>query len=190
MGKHRRICTVDSCSKVVNGRGLCQRHYYLMKTYGSTDDRPKVTAEDRFWPRVHITADCWYWTGAINKDGYGCFGRSLKAHRFSYQSTFGYIPQRMVIDHICHNRRCVRPDHLRLATDKQNAENRRGLDVRNTSGYRGVSWNRAANRWQAYVQHNGVLMRLGHFSDVEEAAAVALKKRLELFTHNELDRTA
>ena len=191
MGQHRRICTVQGCDKVVNGNGLCPHHYYLMKTYGNTDDRPKRTPEDSFWPRVRMTAECWHWTGSINRDGYGRMGKRAKAYRFAFEAVNGPIPPGQVVDHICHNRRCVRPEHLRLATVKQNAENRRGADVRNlSSGIRGVSWSERQKRWQVTVGHNGRNRHIGYFLNLADAEAAAIKARNELFTHNAMDRTA
>lgn len=37
----------------------------------------------------------------------------------------------MVVDHICGNRNCVKPDHLRLLTPKENALDGRGLGAIN-----------------------------------------------------------
>jgi hypothetical protein len=58
----------------------------------------------------------------------------------------------------------------------------------NTSGVRGVSWNKALRKWNAYVGHNWVQYKLGYFDSIEEAAASVLAKRLELHTHNDSDR--
>jgi hypothetical protein len=73
--------------------------------------------EARFWAKVEIGPGCWNWTGAMNPSGYGRFaaeGRTLHgAHRVAFQLNGGAIPEGMVIDHICRNRRCVNPAHLR-----------------------------------------------------------------------------
>ena len=66
---------------------------------------------------------CWNWTGAIHKLGYGQFkfnGSMKRAHRVSYELVKGSIPKGLEIDHICRNRRCVYPDHLRSVTHKVN----------------------------------------------------------------------
>jgi hypothetical protein len=95
----------------------------------------------------------------------------------------------MQVDHACHNRACVNPDHLRLASPKQNQENRRGAASSNrSSGVRGVTYGRG--KWIASVQHNGKRYNCGGFSSVEEAEAAVVAKRLELFTHNIVDREA
>jgi len=66
---------------------------------------------------------CWVWNGFINNYGYGEFGISGKryrAHRVSFSLFSGELVNGMVIDHICKNKACVNPDHLRQVTQKFN----------------------------------------------------------------------
>lgn len=63
-----------------------------------------------------------------------------------------------------------RHHNVRAATQAQNRWNR-GAQVNNTSGHKGVSWNRALRRWDARIKANGVQHYLGLFDTVEEAAA-------------------
>lgn len=68
---------------------------------------------------------CWNWIGSVNKKtGYGEGSPSRKkkyfAHRLSYELFVGNIPAGLHIDHICRNRKCVNPAHLRLLTIKEN----------------------------------------------------------------------
>ena len=79
--------------------------------------------EAQFWNNVIKTAGCWYWSGGINNSGYGSLrldGKRYMAHRLSYELTKGKIPEGLEIDHTCHNRICVNPDHLELATHQEN----------------------------------------------------------------------
>lgn len=67
--------------------------------------------------------DCWLWTGNKTKKGYGHFRATEKltyAHRFAYETYVGPIPKNMTIDHICNNPSCVRPDHLRVVSNRNN----------------------------------------------------------------------
>jgi hypothetical protein len=75
----------------------------------------------RFWSQVDKTETCWNWTGGLINGGYGKIGyggKQILVHRASYEMSGDVIPEGMFIDHICSNRKCVRPDHLRLATRK------------------------------------------------------------------------
>lgn len=184
-------CVMPDCERPRYKREWCNMHYQRGKKDGTIKKR---TFAERFWMKVDATGDCWTWKGHLT-DGYGLFyvksyGGMRGAHRVSYEMSHGAIPEGIEVDHICHTRHCVRPDHLRLATSKQNCENKAGLSARNKSGVRGVYWHRVNKRWIASVGHNSVEHYAGSFKTLDEAEAAAKAKRLELFTHNVLDRTA
>lgn len=66
---------------------------------------------------------CWDWIGSLTPSGYGSLGwrgRRFRAPRFYYEREYGPIPQGLEIDHLCRNRKCVRPDHLEAVTHREN----------------------------------------------------------------------
>jgi len=149
--------------------------------------------EDRLFSRVDKSGECWLWTGAKNNHGYGSIfanGKQSLVHRVSYEMAKGPIPAGMVIDHTCHEPACLKPDHLRAATQKQNMENRAGAPSQSTTGIRGVTWNKATRTWRARVHHYGVSYHVGLFETLAEAEAAAIAKRNELYTCNTVDRSA
>jgi HNH endonuclease len=150
--------------------------------------------EARFWSKVDKTGECWTWTAAISSVGYGAFWHSKqmqKSHRVAYELANGPIGRGMHIDHICHNRRCVKPSHLREVTPKQNVENHAGkAQVTSKSGIRGVVWVKDCNKWGVYVSHNGKSRYYGVYESIADAEAVAIKTRNDLFSHNDRDRQA
>lgn len=77
-------------------------------------------------------------------------------------------PDDMLVDHRdCDGLNCRRAN-LRLATPTQNAFNRR-LALNNTSGFKGVSFCKPKNKWEACIKAGGPLQRLGWFDTPEEA---------------------
>lgn len=153
---------------------------------------PNRTVEERFWEKVDQSGDCWLWTAGTFRGDYGQFwtgSTKVSAHRFAYELMVGPIPEGMQLDHqhTC-PKRCVNPAHLRPTTGKQNRENLSGPNSNSTSGFQGIYWDRRRNKWRARVGHRGGCVNVGLFSTIEEAGAAVIAKRLELFTHNDLDR--
>ena len=156
------------------------------------------TWEERFWAKVDKSGECWEWTGYKNAQGYGRYAaywpegkQNTMAHRFAYEQEHGLrLDPKLEIDHMCFNKSCVNPAHLRLATSKQNKENHSGPQSNSTSGVRGVYRNKEGTKWQAVVTHHKKVYYLGVFDTIPEAEAVVVAKRLELFTYNLLDRRA
>lgn len=187
------LCSLEGCDGKRNCRGLCQKHYARLTRRGTVADPARPSEVERFWSKVKRGIGCWTWTAASDARGYGAFNsrnRVIKAHRFAYENQVGPIPDGLAIDHICHNTACVRPDHLRPVTSKQNAENHSGARRQSKSGARGVYWHAASKSWLVQVRHDGVTHTVGYFSNVAEAEVVAIAKRNELHTHNNWDRVA
>ena len=90
----------------------------------------------RFWSKVYVDGpllahvvelgQCWMWTGARFRQGYGQINigrrRNDGAHRLSWRLNCGAIPDGLRVCHHCDNPGCVRPGHLFLATAKGNFE--------------------------------------------------------------------
>ena len=81
--------------------------------------------EERLWSRVSKGPGCWEWQAPRDLWGYGRLGvpggkRNAMAHRVSWATRNGEIPQGLFVLHNCNNPACVRPDHLRLGTNADN----------------------------------------------------------------------
>ena len=146
--------------------------------------RPFIPVELRFWDKVDKSGDCWEWTASRGTSGYGQIranGRPVVAHRVAYELTHGAVPEGVELDHLCHNRGCVNPDHLRVVSHKENMENLRGAHTDSTTGVRNVDRLPSGN-YRVVVCHFGKRYRSSH-PTLEAAAAAAEALRAELHSH-------
>ncbi|WP_430754628.1 HNH endonuclease signature motif containing protein [Micrococcus luteus] len=151
-----------------------------------TFDSAAVTA--RIHARSERRGACFIWTGALAKNGYGYMSVNNKVqpvHRLAYLASHGFIPDGQDIDHVCFNRACVEPSHLRAVTRKQNMEHLRGAYVTSKTRVRGVSYWETRKAYVAEVTHHGKRVYRGYFSTLEEAEATVKAERARLFTHDD-----
>lgn len=111
--------------------------------------------------------------GSLNKHGYidvTIRGSRYKAHRLAWFYMTGEWPTDTV-DHENTKRDDNRWKNLRLATDQQNKWNSR-RPRHNTSGFKGVAFHKASNKWRASISLDGRTKQLGVFDTPEEAHQV------------------
>lgn len=98
--------------------------------------------------------------------------RNYKAHRLAWLYVYGYCPEND-IDHINRIPSDNRIDNLREASRSCNVRNSKTRKD-NTSGIRGVSWNKAERKWVAYIQISGKRKPLGTYDTKLQAAQARL----------------
>lgn len=190
-------CGYSNCPRAQrNKSGLCDPHYQQrlkgkdLRTIGALDD-----PAERFWQFVSKGGEeeCWLWTGGKIGGRYGAFivkserGGEIReryAHRFSHTIHNGEIPEGYVVDHTCYTTLCVNPAHLQAVTPQENVQNRSGLNSNNTSGFRGVSFNKRRGKYMAYIRLNRQHRTIGYFEDPAEAALAASKARQTYYTNS------
>lgn len=74
--------------------------------------------------RVTVSASgCWIWTRGRHGFGYGILrmgGKTVLAHRLSYETFVGPIPTDTELDHVCRTPACVNPEHLEAVSHRDN----------------------------------------------------------------------
>lgn len=87
---------------------------------------PSKTPAERFEEKYILepNSGCWLWSGGLNEKGYGRLkfanGRSVYAHRFSFELKYGPIPESLCACHKCDTPSCVNPEHIFVGTRGDN----------------------------------------------------------------------
>ncbi len=148
----------------------------------STPKHPKAT--------MAVDADVWRnYNGGRVCAGVSSRGGRMKAqcrvnHRGSNFKSIVLPPKEgFFINHITHGNRTFednRRSNLRQCTASQ-CDQGKGMMKNNTSGVKGVCWNKWAGKWQASITIRRKLIHLGYFDDIHDAETARLKAERDLF---------
>lgn len=122
-----------------------------------------VDAEDYEW------LSQWKWKA---KKGYSTIYavRRSEGHLiFMHRAILGVTDPRILVDHKNRNGLDNRRDNIRVASRAQNMHNRISSS-NNTSGYKGVHWDKRKEKWIAAIGIDGRRKHLGNFDSSEDAA--------------------
>jgi hypothetical protein len=112
----------------------------------------------------------------------GAKKRTVQLHRVLLSA-----PDEMQVDHINGDGLDNRRSNLRLATPSQNMYNQRPTS-KNTSGFKGVSWENRHGKWRAQIAYKGNQRHLGYYSISEAAYQAYVDASSSL--HGEFSRIA
>ena len=118
--------------------------------------------------------------GGMGSKGYlqiGLFRKKFLNHRVVFFMHNGEQPE--YVDHIDEDKLNNKPTNLRAASLHQNMQNK-GTPKSNSSGIKGVVWNKLSKKWQAQCVVNKITKYGGIFSDIADAeiAVKALRSTL------------
>lgn len=177
-------CSIEGCTRKYRARGFCSTHYYREFTSkiganAKTIYTPREAVIDGDTARIPLGVDCEEYTIVDakfahldkikwSKDHYGYAvgstnGKHIKLHQLIIGKKRGYD-----IDHINRDKLDNRASNLRHTSHRDNALNT-SMFRHNTSGYRGVCWDKAREKWSARIQAFGRTIHLGRFDDLDMA---------------------
>lgn len=107
-----------------------------------------------------------------------------KNHRIIFMMFKGYLPKS--IDHSDGNPLNNKIENLRKATNAQNIMNAK-ISTNNTSGFKGVEWNKRLKKWTVRIQIDGKRKYFGCYKDIDYARFVSDAMRYKY--HKEFART-
>ena len=119
------------------------------------------------------------WLHTLKKGRYLAYHRARKTiylHRAIMN-----CPDDRVVDHINGNTFDNRRVNLRICDTADNIRNRVVLNKNNTSGKRGVFYNKRRDFWEARIKHNRKEIHLGRFATFEEAVSVRKEAEAKYF---------
>lgn len=100
-----------------------------------------------------------------------------KLHRLIFMWHHGYMPE--FVDHVDCERLNNKIENLREATASQNKWNQ-PVPKNNTSGIKGVCFDKTKNKWKGYVGYQGKDKHIGNFDSIDDAKIAVEKTRGEL----------
>jgi len=122
--------------------------------------------------------------GALTPKGYRYIqvqGRKYPAHHLVWFFETGSFPK-LFLDHIDGNKSNNHFSNLREVTTKQNNEHR-GKQKNNSTGYKGVTFNKRLNKFVAQIQHNYKTIHLGVFDTALDASIKYEECAKSVFSH-------
>ena len=138
-----------------------------MQTIKLTQGKETIVDDEDF---EYLSQWKWYFSHgyAIRTKYLGIINRKQKAERVYMHRIINDTSNGFDTDHINRNRLDNRPENLRTITHHQNCMNT-GLSKNNTSGYKGVIYNKRKRKWQAYIRFNYKSIHLGYFGNIQGA---------------------
>ena len=133
---------------------------YFVSNFGNVkNSKTNRILKSGFHPKGYKLVD-------ISKNG---IKKTFTVHRLVALAFLENPDNKQMIDHIDENKSNNNVKNLRWATSKDNSANQ-GKYINNTSGFKGIVFDKYANKYKAQIQINGKNKNLGLFESAEEAS--------------------
>ena len=106
--------------------------------------------------------------------------RNHKIHRLVANAFLNNPNDKLCVDHKDNNRTNNNISNLRFATTNENQHNRK-LSNNNTSGCKGVCFDKRAKKWCAKITIDGIQIHIGYYDNLEDAKTARVNRANEAF---------
>jgi hypothetical protein len=106
--------------------------------------------------------------------------RTRTIHQLVANAFIDNFENKKCVDHIDNNKTNNNINNLRWATLTENQQNRQ-LNNNNTSGCKGIYFNKKCKKWYAQITVDGTQIHLGYFDNIEDAKKARVARAKEVF---------
>jgi hypothetical protein len=192
-------CTIPECERKYYAKGYCEAHYKRFRAgknmnigFRTTERKAKIINNIALIPLgidakdgyMIVDKDFSYldkYKCSLSKRGYPVAfidGKITNLHSV----IIGKPPKGLVTDHINRDKLDNRIKNLRLVSQKVNVRNAGMLNT-NTSGHKGVCFNKRNKKWFAQSSFNGK-HQFGGYYETKEEAILARQKLMDKYSNN------
>jgi len=149
---------------------LRRKNGEVLETLIDTSDLPKLKEFNKTWS-AHFApnTNSFY---AVSSIRVRKKQKAVWLHRYLLEVADG-----KVTDHKNHDTLNNKRENLRILTNAENLQNKKGPNRNNTSGVRGVTRVKGSNKWRAKIGFQGKKIHVGYFDDLKEAEKAVIEAR-------------